>query len=538
MKIYQHNNLAQQKYDMPQYLYTKVYHELFTKAGYNVKLINSLKTQLKSTDILLVDSFIFMRNINYYLQNRYIFIVINMEPLFVEKWLPLLKILNEADYVIDYSMKNMKILQENNINCAYAPPSYSYIYEKLYNNNLPKPPVSPPSKDIDVLFYGTYNARRKKIFDELGKHCNVVIKNSYSLREQDLLLQRTKIIVIVTHVANSEDFDFPRASYIIANNILVIHESIADCENIHNLRENIIISPYDKLVETTLDALKNRYNVETLKKQYDYYRTKWDMTYFIPNIRKLLEKEENKLITYNLQKIPHIYWINLKHAKERRLTLEKQLTKYNISNTRIEAVTPQTIETYCIVNKSYYKTPLNKRVQSCMASHLFAIKTFIEDKKNTDDVCCIVEDDLSFETVIYWKNNIQTYISNIPKKYNICKLCTVSLPEKSKEYIETYYHKPVEIGKFWNGTCIYIIKRQFAQQLINNYYDKKNNKFNLNKGICVADRLYHTHESKSFYYPLFVYRNVTSYIQARRKTDTRIKDAANIYMNKLISEPI
>lgn len=39
MRLYQHNNLNQKKYDMPQYFYTKIYNKLFVDSEHEVKLI-------------------------------------------------------------------------------------------------------------------------------------------------------------------------------------------------------------------------------------------------------------------------------------------------------------------------------------------------------------------------------------------------------------------------------------------------------------------------------------------------------------------
>jgi hypothetical protein len=236
-----------------------------------------------------------------------------------------------------------------------------------------------------------------------------------------------------------------------------------------------------------------------------------------------------------LNNFPKIYWINLNIAKERRNVLEKSFNTYGLLNERVEAINIYTIHENYTINKGYFDIKCKQRAQCCSASHLKALKTFLDDKTNTDNVCCIAEDDLSFDTLQYWKCNWQTYMKNIPDNYDIVKLCVTNVPPNSKEYVENHYHDVVKINKNNNnGTCIYLIKREFANKIVCKLLN--DNKFDMNKEFLIAESLYSLYKCNGYYYPLFTYRNVPSFIRRKPPSDTRFKDAANFLLERMKNE--
>lgn len=281
MRLYQHNNLNQKKYDMPQYFYTKIYNKLFKDAGHKVELIDCLNFNFNKDDTLLVDSFVFMRNFNF-LKDKCKLIVISMEPIFLDKWKGLFDMLSTSELVIEYSMRNINLLKENNVKTILCPPGYSPIYKDIYSINT----YPSTKKTIDVLFYGTYNKRRSHIFEQLSKKCKVMIKNSGNLKNQNFLINKAKIVLIV-HQDDTKNFDFARASFLISNKVMVIHEMICDEENINDVKNNIMFENYDNLVETTLKVLKDDNISKLADKQYKFYESKMNMEQYIPSIKNI-----------------------------------------------------------------------------------------------------------------------------------------------------------------------------------------------------------------------------------------------------------
>jgi len=225
--------------------------------------------------------------------------------------------------------------------------------------------------------------------------------------------------------------------------------------------------------------------------------------------------------------LPKIYWINMKEAEERSKTLLIEFTKFNLKNKRIEAIVPSTLDSLVVRHKTYSKEDIAVKAQCCTSSHFLALKTFIEDEENKDDTALIAEDDLSFETTRFWSNNWKDYISQLPADYEIAKLCVVSLPHKSKNYCDKYYHQPVKVnGEYVNGSCIYIIKRSAAEKIVNSVYDKDVKKFNLNFGVLLAEDIFRFF-GNSYYFPLFIYRTqIPSYIRNMKPGDRRFEEAA------------
>lgn len=287
MKLYQFNNTNCGRYNMPQFLIKHVYNDFIKKCGYNVELIDNLNINFNKEDIIIFDSYIYFKkykNVKLII-NKCKIIVINLEPIFLNKWDELFKKLCNVQHIIDYSIKNKTKFNKFNKKCTYMPMSYHPLFEQMYNSN-----INNVKKDIDVLFYGGQTKRRKIILNKLKNKCNLVIQNSKNPREQDLLLQRTKLIFVVFAEDNSCEFDFCRSSYVISNKIALIHEEIADCENIDNIRDGIIFEKYENIAEKILNILNNNNYEDIANKQYNYYKNNWHINKFNNDFKKIISE--------------------------------------------------------------------------------------------------------------------------------------------------------------------------------------------------------------------------------------------------------
>jgi len=112
-------------------------------------------------------------------------------------------------------------------------------------------------QDIDVLFYGSINERRTKIIEELRKNgLNVVSLFGVYGEERDAVIARAKIVINI-HYYHSSILELARISYLLANSKAVLAECNEGTEIEGYLKEAIALAPYEKLVETCIELIKN-----------------------------------------------------------------------------------------------------------------------------------------------------------------------------------------------------------------------------------------------------------------------------------------
>ena len=97
----------------------------------------------------------------------------------------------------------------------------------------------------------------------------------------------------------------------------------------------------------------------------------------------------------------NIYYINLERSPLRRERLEKCLSSYSLSFTRIDAVDAKNLSDEYVaqyydpkINPHRYFAPLKKSEIACFLSHRKALQEFIAS--DAADVAIILEDDLEF----------------------------------------------------------------------------------------------------------------------------------------------
>ena len=113
-------------------------------------------------------------------------------------------------------------------------------------------------KDVDVLFYGSMNERRKKIIDKLIDN-GMKVKTLFGVygKERDSWIERSKV-VLNHHFYNSHIFEIVRVFYLLTNSIPVVGE-VNDSTSIDDMcREGIYQSKYENLVEACLEIVKNQ----------------------------------------------------------------------------------------------------------------------------------------------------------------------------------------------------------------------------------------------------------------------------------------
>ncbi len=142
--------------------------------------------------------------------------------------------------VWDYSQKNIKIFQSLGIKNVK---NIKIGYQKELRRLNPS-----REKDIDVLFYGSINERRRVLLESLSKSGLKVkiLTNTYGY-ERDEFIEKSKVVLNL-HYYNSHIFEIIRVFYLLSNSIAVISE-VNDTTHIEpRILSGLYSSNYDGLV--------------------------------------------------------------------------------------------------------------------------------------------------------------------------------------------------------------------------------------------------------------------------------------------------
>lgn len=141
--------------------------------------------------------------------------------------------------VWDYSAENVSRLQELGAAKVRHVP-LGYVPE------LARIPAM--AEDIDVLFYGSINARRQKILDELlARGLRVVCLFGVYGEERDRAIARARLVLCL-HFYEAKVFEVVRVAYLLTNEKAVVAEWDVDRAEHADLREALCGASYEGLV--------------------------------------------------------------------------------------------------------------------------------------------------------------------------------------------------------------------------------------------------------------------------------------------------
>lgn len=150
--------------------------------------------------------------------------------------------------VWDYSRRNIERLKAEGIEAALCGVGYMPCLTR----------ISPaPVRDIDVLFVGSLNDRRKAVLEEIAR-AGKAVKAAFNVYgpERDALIARAKIVLNL-HFYEAQVFEIIRVSYLLANRVCVVSETGLDEELEAPLKRGIAFASYEKLAEACLQLLDN-----------------------------------------------------------------------------------------------------------------------------------------------------------------------------------------------------------------------------------------------------------------------------------------
>ncbi|WKW51369.1 methyltransferase domain-containing protein [Rhodomicrobium lacus] len=144
--------------------------------------------------------------------------------------------------VLDYSIRNRKALIEQGItNAGLLGIGYSPGLARIPNA---------PEKDIDVLFYGSLNPRRKSILEALRDRGlkTVHLFGAYGA-ERDAVIARAKLVLNL-HFYESAIFEVVRVSYLLANGVCVVSEGEKGDPDIAPFEGGLVVCGYEEIVDS------------------------------------------------------------------------------------------------------------------------------------------------------------------------------------------------------------------------------------------------------------------------------------------------
>lgn len=206
------------------------------------------------------------------------------------------------------------------------------------------------------------------------------------------------------------------------------------------------------------------------------------------------------------------YCINLEKCSKRKKIMENQFKKYNINYTFCKAIDAndisfeykkdnkiqQEIKGHYKKNGLYFKIHVKGKSMwwktsngwlGCVLSHLIYLMKASQKK---EDIICMLEDDISFQYYNKWKKSIKSIVENAPKDWSILKLhcsnvhCLKTLIKSKNPYINITNMTINDKLILWSSG-FYIVNKQGMKEILNKFYDKKNNCLNLFCDYPVAD---------------------------------------------------
>lgn len=138
----------------------------------------------------------------------------------------------------DYSISNVQWLSRRGVSARYVPLGYVPELTRI---------KWAPSEDIDVLFYGLVNDRRRKILDGL-RAAGLTVVDAFAVygKARDQLIGRSKVVLNM-HFYDARIFEIVRCSYLFANRVCVVSEESEDVPL--ELRDAVHFAPYAGLVD-------------------------------------------------------------------------------------------------------------------------------------------------------------------------------------------------------------------------------------------------------------------------------------------------
>jgi GR25 family glycosyltransferase involved in LPS biosynthesis len=257
---------------------------------------------------------------------------------------------------------------------------------------------------------------------------------------------------------------------------------------------------FNSLIYKNLNSDLEHLNEENLVKHYFLHGVK--------EKRKYLTDDYIDFKKINF--IDKILWINLERAHFRKNNIENNLKFIDITNFRIDAIDGKNnIEKY-FSQKIDYERNLSSYEIACTLSHIKAINHL---KNENGEYFMICEDDISFENLKYFKNDLKNIITNCPE-FDILLLNKTYDTELDNLYNKWNDYYNLEDKHISSAVCYIITKKGVEKITKKMKYFIENDIFSFeNIKLDVSDILLYKNVNTYVYkYNFISYESSDSYI--------------------------
>ncbi|MGK7910625.1 MAG: methyltransferase domain-containing protein [Synechococcus sp.] len=185
--------------------------------------------------------------------------------------------------VLDYNAENIQAWQHYGVNrCQLLKLGYMPQLSRI------NPPLN---QDIDVLFYGSMNKRRRKILIALrarGIKIKVLPVGMYG-KERDDWISRAKIVVDI-HYYETKLFNVVRFAHLLSNRKFVVSEYCSDPIGVAEFSDGVVFCRYDEIVDVCIEYLQKPEKRELISlRGFELFSQRKETYYLnavLPEVRK------------------------------------------------------------------------------------------------------------------------------------------------------------------------------------------------------------------------------------------------------------
>ncbi|HCK17381.1 MAG TPA: hypothetical protein DHW36_02610 [Thalassospira sp.] len=147
----------------------------------------------------------------------------------------------------DYSPANIDVIKALGVeNVRYLPIGYQKELQRIDIT---------AEQDVDVLFYGSVNERRREIFNEIeARGLKLQVLMGVYGKDRDQWIARSKV-VLNHHYYESQIFEIVRVSYLLTNAKAVVAEVNPETVIDDRFRKGVVDVPYAGLVDAVSDLV-------------------------------------------------------------------------------------------------------------------------------------------------------------------------------------------------------------------------------------------------------------------------------------------
>lgn len=173
--------------------------------------------------------------------------------------------------------------------------------------------------------------------------------------------------------------------------------------------------------------------------------------------------------------LPTVYYLSLADSVERQRDLEEQLSSLGLSYRRVVGYDGRGIDIRSRLNiKGTFSSEvaISSEVLSIAISHVNMIYRWYTE--TNDDIGFFCEDDIKISLIEHWNFNIDEVINELPSDWKVLQMSLIK-----ESFVN---HSDMRIRrKRWDdwSCCAYLITREYAKQIIDDYYDEKTDTYTL-----------------------------------------------------------